>query len=569
MSDSYLYCNTVLDIPYTTFPDLLKRKARESPDVELCIFIDDDSARSTLTFGDLYKKATKFAKTLVKMGVEKGDIIGLKGRNVPEWLIADLGVQMAGGCSLNLPYQQKEEIMVDLLHEIGNIKILIIDPGNSGQNCQIIKNILHKNLTSEKNDPGKVSQLVEIILFSPHEAFPSLHNVQDLCTCEIVAHLPRIDPEDGSIIQLTSGSSGLPKAVKHSHNALVVIGYHSSKTYPSKNEKEILYNSSPFYWSGGYPFWEISRGGTRVTKTNALHFLSTADAAVIACEIIAREKPTRALFVPSMLEFIIKKNMLLKVPRIITSGTVVYSSILESIGKVCEEYQVDYGSTELGYIAMGLFTAEDASKKKHEVLSCLPVSGIEIKITDEDGFVQPIGQRGKIWVRSIMNFSGYLNHEISIRDIFMKNGWFCQEDGGFLTEDNALIVEGRSQEVVQILGRNIYPAEIENVIKAKSNVIDAIVMPIKDMDTGDLVPTAAIMYRPQCEDSMESMQDYLRNEFKITAENQLLEYMYIPHFIISLKEFPLLENGKPNRNDIRQTILRNIDCKKYDLSFKY
>lgn len=121
----------------------------------------------------------------------------------------------------------------------------------------------------------------------------------------------------------------------------------------------------------------------------------------------------------------------------------------------------------------------------------------------------------------------------------------------------------------QILGRNIYPVEIKNVIKAKINLIEAIVMPIKDFDTGDLVPTAAIMYRPQCEDSMESMQDYLQNEFKITAENQLLEYMYAPHVIISLKEFPLLENGKPNRNDIRQTILRNIDCKKYDLSFKY
>ncbi|XP_052679504.1 uncharacterized protein LOC128160245 [Crassostrea angulata] len=569
MSDSYLYCDTVLDIPYTTFPNLLKQRAQKSPDEVVCIFIDDDRARSILTFGDLYKKATKFAKTLVQMGVKRGDIIGLNGRNVPEWLIADLGVQMAGGCSLCLPYQQKEETMVELFDAIGNIKLLIIDPGNSGQSCQIIKNILHKNLTSAKNDPAEVSKLLQIVLFSQHEAFPSLNNVQDLCSREYKAVLPRIDPEDISIIQLSSGTTGLPKAIPHSHHAMVVLAYHSFKIYPTNNKKEMLYKTSPFFWSAGYPYWEISTGGTRVTMTNAFHSISTADAALISCEIIAREKPTQAFFVPSMLDFIIKKNLPLKIPRILTGGTIVYSSVLESIGKVCDEYQVDYASTELGYIASGLFKAEDKYKEKQGILRCRPVPGVEIKITDEDGFLQPVGQRGKIWIRSMKQFSGYLNHEICTKANLMKSGWFCHEDGGFVTDDNALIVEGRCQEVIQVFGRKIYPVEIENAIKAKSNVIEAIVMPIKDMETGDLVPTAAIIYRPHCEDSMEFLQDYLRKELKITAENRLLGYMYVPHVIISLKDFPLLANGKPNRNEVRQIILKNVDCKKYDFSFKY
>lgn len=96
MALSYLSSNTALDIPYTTYPDLLKRRAEESHDKVVYIFIDDDNARFELTYGDLYDKANKFAKTLVQMGVKKGDIIGLSGRNVPEWLIANFGVQMAG-----------------------------------------------------------------------------------------------------------------------------------------------------------------------------------------------------------------------------------------------------------------------------------------------------------------------------------------------------------------------------------------------------------------------------------------------------------------------------------------
>lgn len=80
--------------------------------------------------------------------------------------------------------------------------------------------------------------------------------------------------------------------------------------------------------------------------------------------------------------------------------------------------------------------------------------------------------------------------------------------------------------MIEVFGRKIYPIEIEDVIKSKSNVIAAIVVPIKERETGHLVPSAAVVYRPQGEDSLESMQQYLRKEFNITAEDHLNEYLY-------------------------------------------
>lgn len=65
-----------MDIPYTIFPDLLKRKADETPNAAACIIIDDDNERSVLTCGEFFNKATTFAGTLVQMGVERGDIVG-------------------------------------------------------------------------------------------------------------------------------------------------------------------------------------------------------------------------------------------------------------------------------------------------------------------------------------------------------------------------------------------------------------------------------------------------------------------------------------------------------------
>lgn len=143
---------------------------------------------------------------------------------------------MAGGCSVCLPYQQKKEIMVELFDAIVKVKLLIIDTGQNGQNCQIIRNMLHKNLASANNDPAEVDKLLQIILFRQHKALPSLHNVQNLCSIEIDAVLPRVDPKDKSIIQLSSGTTGLPKAIPHSHYAMVVKAYHSFKMYPTNTE---------------------------------------------------------------------------------------------------------------------------------------------------------------------------------------------------------------------------------------------------------------------------------------------------------------------------------------------
>lgn len=99
MEDSYLASTKALDVPYITYPELLKRRASETPEKAGYVFIDGENRRTVLTFGELYTKSAKFAKNLVHLGVKKNDIVGLSGRNVPEWLIANFGIQLS-----TLPY---------------------------------------------------------------------------------------------------------------------------------------------------------------------------------------------------------------------------------------------------------------------------------------------------------------------------------------------------------------------------------------------------------------------------------------------------------------------------------
>lgn len=369
-----------------------------------------------------------------------------------------------------------------------------------------------------------------------------------------------------AIILLSSGTSGLPKTIPYSQHALVI--FHCVNVYQTNNEAAVFYNDRAFFWAAGHPCWEIGGGKTRVTMTNALHSTSMADAVETSCKVMTREKATQAYLVPSVLDLIIKNGFPLKIQRISTGSMVVKSSMLECIGQICDELQNIYGSTELALIGSRIYTINDKPLVNQGVVSCRPDPGVELKVTDDEGFVQPIGQRGKIWIRTIRRFTGYLNHAFSpeLTEYVIRSGWFSHDDGGYVTEDNFLIVEGRNQEMIEVFDRKIYPIEIEDVIKSKSNVIAAIVVPIKERETGHLVPSAAVVYRPQGEDSLESMQQYLREEFNITAKDHLNEYLYVPTVIISVKEFPLLANGKPNLKAVRQLIFDKIDGQKYDCS---
>lgn len=69
-------------------------------------------------------------------------------------------------------------------------------------------------------------------------------------------------------------------------------------------------------------------------------------------------------------------------------------------GTICDEFHI-YGTTELAPIGSRIYTINDNPLVNQGVVSCRPDPGVELKVTDDEGFVQPIGQRGKIWIRTI------------------------------------------------------------------------------------------------------------------------------------------------------------------------
>lgn len=568
MTNSYLTSSIPLNCPYITFPDLLKKRANETPNKDAYIFIDEEKKKKVLTFQDLYTKAVSFAKALVSLGIHKGDTIGLSGRNVPEWLIANFGIQMAGGCVLCLPFCYKSSDLVKLLNSLAPVRALIIDPGLDDDNLEIATKITNHTHPDGKTSSSSVPTLEHLILFNRSKISQITCTVDDLCTKEFEVDLPRLDPEDLGLILLTSGSTGLSKAIPHSHHALVILCWLFVKISESNNDSDIYYSDRAFFWSASYPMFEMGCGATRVTLCDFLQFPSAVHAAEAACEVIMKEKATLAYIVPSMLEIILKRNMSLRIDKIITGSSTVLSSLFECIGKICNELQVVYGMTEIGAIASRTFNADNKTGLGG-LVSLRPLPGVEMKVTDDERFLQPVGMRGNIYIRTVKRFNGYLNHKCqpTLEDYLLKSGWVFSEDGGYVTDENTIVVEGRFKELITVLGRKIFPYEIEDVIKCNPSVLDVIVIPVKEKESGDRLPGAAIIYKKGCEETTENMQNFLRKEFNITRESRMSEMVYVPQIIHTFQEFPLLNNGKPDRSAIKQLMQENIDENKYECVF--
>lgn len=564
MEDSYLASRKALDVPYITYPELLKRRASETPEKAGYIFLDGDNRRIVLTFSELYKKSAKFAKNLVHLGVKKGDVVGLSGRNVPEWLIANFGIQLAGGCPLFLTFHRKDgNDIVELFCSVGNVKLLIFDPGLEEQNCAIVSNILEKISSLSKIDSTSVSTLEHVISFYNCDYLSFNHSMSDFYS-DVDAELPRLDPEDLGGIFLSSGSMETPKAIPHSHNAIMIMAHHYASGISTEHDQDdILYNDRKFSWSAGYPQWEITRGGTRIVATHSFGSSSLAVLADTVSDIVQRENVTCAVLVPPVIDQLLKRDSPIKIKRIVILGVVGFRSVLDCVGKICDELEDMYGMTEFGGLATGLYSVEDVKNYKEKVLSVRPFPGVELKVTDENGYLVPVGQRGQIQVRSQKRFTGYLNHQSPLIEQMLKTGWLNSEDGGFVTEEGSLVVEGRIKGLLQVYGVKLYPFQVENVMKSRNTISNVVVIPVVEKSTQYHVPCAAVIYHQGYNDTTESIQDFVREAFNVSKEDNMLEPLFVPQVVMEFKEFPLTSSGKPDRHAIAEAVRHKLDSTKY------
>ena len=250
---SYLRSTEVLDVPYSTIPEIIRQHSQKAPESIVHEYINWETfEKENLTFSELYNSATDFARGLMKIGIGKGDVVALGTDNTPEWMTAMFGIQMSGATPMMFAFNLKDGSDIESL--LGNVKdkckAVAFTPGENDKHISIISNVFTKGKDKGSFLSSRLPRLQFSILLTA-EMYNDFLTTSELCNLDQseLQPLPFIDPEDVAAIFMTSGSTGDRKLIPHSHFTLLSAGANAKHVFFKSGST--YFNDRPFSWIGG------------------------------------------------------------------------------------------------------------------------------------------------------------------------------------------------------------------------------------------------------------------------------------------------------------------------------
>ena len=252
-------------LKYRTIRDLLRYHAAERPDKIAYVFLSADGSSEKFTWKEVYNKSLEIAKSLVEFGIKRHELVAISFRACPDWLFVNFGISLAGAIPVGVSFTYKDgSDVIALMERLETCSTIFLDPGVDNETWDILMKIIDNfektgNLKSHKMPSLK--RLVCLYEPSAAEVF-TLDELKHLANDSI--QLPTVSEDDIVYIFQTSGSTGVPKVIAHTHKSLSHWGHYFHHIGLRPDDR--YYNDRPFQWFGGYPK-NIYIGETRVTRS--------------------------------------------------------------------------------------------------------------------------------------------------------------------------------------------------------------------------------------------------------------------------------------------------------------
>ena len=478
-----------------------------------------------LTYGQLDALSDQVAASLVKLGLERGERVGIMLPNVPHFPVAYFGVLKAGGVV----------VPMNVLLKAPEVNYYLSD-------SQARFLIAWEDFSAEamKGAPASVSTYV--VNRPGSEAVPEgARNFQELLRETTGFDMAATDPDDTAVILYTSGTTGKPKGAELTHFNLYMNCDIAGRLFGIL-ENDIALGVLPLFHSFGQS--SVMNVTLRYGGKLALVPRFEVDA---VCRTIQDEKVTVISGVPTMFFALLHSPQVadfdLSSLRIANSGGAslpgeVLTTFEKRFGIVILE---GYGLSETSPTASFNRSAED-----RKFLSIgKPVWGVEMTILDEEGSRLPVGkdQVGEICIRGHNVMKGYFNQPAATEEAF-KGGWFHSGDMGYVDEDGFYYIVDRKKELIIRGGFNVYPREIEEVLYTHPAVQEAAVIGVPDERMGEEVSAVVCLKQGQSVSEAELIA---------YVKERVAAYKY-PRTIRFVDSLPKGATGKILKKELKQQI---------------
>ena len=421
-----------------------------------------------LTYGQLDALSDQVAASLTKLGLKRGDTVGVMLPNVPYFPIAYFGVLKAGGVVVPMNVLLKAPEVNFYLSD-SEARILIAWDDFS---AEAMKGAPAGVITYVVNKPGSDSV--------PEGARSFTELLQAGPAFEMVA----TDPDDTAVILYTSGTTGKPKGAELTHFNLYMNCDVAGRLFGIRDD-DVALGVLPLFHSFGQS--SVMNVTLRYGGKLALVPRFEVDA---VCRTIQDEKVTVISGVPTMY------FALLHAPEVanfdLSSLRIANSGGASLPGEVLTTFEKKFGIVILegyGLSETSPTASFNRSADERKFLSIgKPIWGVEMRILDDEDKPLPVGKDhvGEICIRGHNVMKGYFKKPEATAEAF-KGGWFHSGDMGYVDEDGFFYIVDRKKELIIRGGFNVYPREIEEVLYAHPAVQEAAVIGVHDERMGEEV----------------------------------------------------------------------------------
>ncbi|XP_053392227.1 long-chain-fatty-acid--CoA ligase-like [Mercenaria mercenaria] len=551
---SYVHTPTNYSYSYLTVPDRMQQLARETPDKDVYVFLYPFGRRDSISVGTLFEKSKALAKSLIQLGLKKGDVVATCLPNDKDALISTFGVIFAGGIITHLLLRDEDGTdLQNKLRQIG-VKYLVLNPGVNEEQLRACMNFVDEIDQSGCARSIKVPSLKMVITTSKVKGM-SLLQLDDLLTGmqndDVI--LPRLDPEENIVLFSTSGTTGDCKFIPHTHHGVMIIG-HQAKESIGYETQDVLYSERRIAWLGGFPFMLLHDCPKVVTLTHPIANLS--EHCRFTYSALLNEKCTIACVFPATVVGLLDMYQSMSDRQILKSihisGLTLASIVMNAIGVITERVTNCYGLSEGGVI-----TSNHVSEKNTylEFSTGKPVAGVEIKVVDTDGFIVEREQTGMILARSPSMAKSYYIDGNTTLPAQATSGWVDTKDIGYVTEDGELVVAGRQSDTIGVLytgGRYMRGliTYLEALIKDHPSVLEVVAITVPD-DVFVEIVCACVIPLPGKKLTTSELENFCKSKIVPGADNwEDFER------IMLFQSFPKLYTGKPDKRALKEEVMR-------------
>ncbi|CAH1642981.1 unnamed protein product [Spodoptera littoralis] len=490
---NYIYGPNTATVPATiNFGEYMLQQLSKFKDNTALI---NAATEERLTYSEILQQSMNFAISLTRMGVRKGDTIGLISENRFEFWGVVIGAACAGAVvsPISVGYVKGE-----LLHvtNISKPKYIVCSPSlykTHAKTIATMKFVKKVILFGGEKQNGTLSYNDMVL-----ESNGCIKNVKyEEFRCVEVA-----GQTDTMFVMYSSGTTGLPKGVMITHLNILTLICSRSVADPST----ALISLSPWFHAMGF-------AGCLNGLSNGVCFIFLAKFEIdLYLRTIEKYKVAQITVVPPILVAICKdqtKKYDLSSVRFVISGAAPLRKDIIAAAHVKFPNLVmvmqGYGATELTLGVLGFFPDSLKLDKIGSVGVIVPNTVLKVADIETGKALGPY-QRGELCVKGEMLMKGYLGREKG--DELDDEGFYKTGDIAYYDDDGYFFIVDRQKELIKYKGYQVPPAELEGVLLHHEGIRDAAVIGVEDKAAGEL-PLAFVVRQPGSNVTEKEVKDFV------------------------------------------------------------